>query len=525
MTTIIPQSDLTPFSRAEALAFGFVPRTGTVNLMAHVRYPGFLFRLVTDMQQALACGGVLTTKGSRRQFYFGLDLGRAAADGCIGQQALPTRMSRVAWMSPDRTQVDQQLSGGPSTPGQITVTTRVSILHIPDEDRWSAWNTSASKYIGVVSKADGGYIIDHVGPIAAEETFNVFQVSIPPLVQNFAGWADFATKGTLVNGELQYIDLGSGGAVTLTTAVTSGYITNTVQVPRRAWLSAAEQGYLNQIENSDVKGAYASAYAELKASPENDGFVADEFSFYPTIFGGQMLFNSWEAVSSVFSYGEHKRPASLSPPGLFFAYSAQVFSESRVVSPYGYQPSYDTLTHAMDGNRSCRSRSGRPYARLVAGTFSGGSVTGGDDFSAMDLNPSGATLTNPVLPDGLDRFPLSAIPFVDVKVYQGMKLKASSVFSPLSPMAMPSVAPTDTLDLSLRMNFELGEAGKSLPVGLALPPQGADPVSLQIASGFAKSALESMSGMQRDKFKYLSPFTLFVTKFIVDLDDKVRNSQ
>lgn len=485
-----------PMSRTDAEALGFFRLPQRNTLFAHPRMPGFLFRLVNDLDEAVACGAMTAVGPEYAVSYFGLDLVSTIRAGKVGEFGKPKVFEArpAAGLLPS---YEERTEGASSTRRYG------SVAHVEQELEWTSFGTGG-KYIGVISKADRGLIVDlgmRTGSSALAPTTSATLLMASNVLTRFGSAGDVKWKYGHATSSLP-----------MRLPVVSGYIQRAVPVPKRAFLAHAKPGFIAEIEaNDSIKRAYATAMDELIASAS--GETHDEFRIYPVV----------DDNNSVIRWSVRRRDMM-----------ALTCENGGLDSPFTaiYQDT-DTPangeTSAIQPSEAMRNRVG--VLNLLTSEKSRGGVPcpfwivyhGWDNTGTRAL---GDGLEIGWRQDGLHilkdnaAFALDEINFAKVTMAPNSELSAGTVFGPISPRVRPGPSPSGALDASTRVEDEVRL--RSADFRVQLPNASGTATEQERAAGSSEAALDVRDSEMEWYKPFLSEFANYIMSTVRELDKRAR---
>lgn len=500
----------TKMSGQELLNAGFTKLANYNSLYVHPHWPGFLFKSVDTIAQALQCGGIYLKTGVATTMYFGLDFAFAEKAGKLGEWARPSKISGVVaeGLSP----TFQEYNTGASERLYYTSTVYV--------DRECAWteNEVSGVFVAIISRADRGFILDLRGSPVYPEV-RVTADREPPLATEVQ-WSDPSAADY---GMGKWSKQGSSHtAFGFTVRGVSGYIDNNVAVNARAFIASSKAGFLASMDGADakVKTAYAAAFDAEAASHAADAQVADPISVFPVegAAAGVIKFTTGRrtyarcdglnATGAHVELGVVKRVAVPAPTGGDPWPPTRAFLPAQIASVGAY------VMFASE-----RSRSGMPcpfWIATVQGAYASSFGVGPNPL----VSPDGPLLAaGPV-------FQLDAVPYEEAKVNQAEHLPISACLAALGPRVRPDLTDTSAagfqprvLDLSTRVTDELTFQTLN---GLTTP-SGASADAIQASADSTKSSLDATDAVVQLIEPQLTPFSRFIVSTLRRIEKRARS--
>lgn len=494
---------MTAATSAEMLTMGFVKILGRVTLYRHARYPGFLFKQVPTIEEAIACGGTFVSSEKRNVLTFGYDLAQAVAAGQHGNFGKLSRCRQTVRPEEPSIAYGTNMAYGPS---QVAIRSEFSVRTICDLPIWINAHGVNPLVVGIISKASRGLIVDARGkaiPVGEE-----LASCAPAKVSSYAynGDADYDTLTAARNSAI----LPPG--VSLTECLLSGYISMAIPVKKKEWLLGAKAPLIAKLTAQGVDKSiidrYGPAMDAVAATIPADAMIADELVFHACV----------SADNSV--HFTPKRPACTLKAALPFTsihlgYPGNMYRRAKRMQVAGDPPRYvfgdaptiatmratltDTIT--IPGNRNI---DGIPVPQMKPAATQ---LAAALPIASGELTP--------------DSFALSSVPYAKVKLAEGFEVDVSSVFGAFGPLAGPTrlATPAGVLDLSDRLEQDVGTAivmtsgAKSIPAGTKEENVEAAVEAASIAMSEAAAALSE---------NILLPFTYFVTKTNASIMENVK---
>lgn len=474
---------LSPATASQAASRGFTAIPGATSLFRSTRYPGLLFKVVSSVPEALVAGGICvlgSAAGSTARFcYFGNSARAAAQSSQIGTYMVPTRTTTnaAAELVP---YLRNQFIGRSAAESLITVHQEAST---------STHFVGACLFLAIVTDATEGFILD-VG------TQTTATINTLPEASPISGAPPPGARTVSVKPFHDATNL------RLTLRRASGYIAYRWPVNVRAFIASAKRGFLDAIENEDIRELYAGHYDSVV------GEIPDTAESYgPRFIVSSMSTTAPVSIVAPTSYG-HVGLAS----NLFFVESAynitaeNWFSNPRVGGcSFNAVPICDRGVYFEDGV------SGLHPAWDVQP--SGDTLTG--NAAAQSL--ANSTMTNVYVGTTLDPLALAVSKF---KLSESMLLPASNLFGRMfiAGAPAPNLSPDAVLDLT-----EIPLAPKTVPMSARPFSTSSTDPSVYVAE---TAAADSTAMIQRARLQfcepYLPPFERQVTRFVRIIDARVQ---
>lgn len=396
---------ISPFNDLGLTGAGFVPIAQTVSLYTHQRYPGFLFKKVATLEQALACGGVFLQSTRKNLIYLGLDMERAYHAGKLGQHGVPSKYTRLP---AEQIRAANRYKNNAYPTEEITF--HASFFKLYDEV-WTA-DTGDFSFVGIVTRVDEGFVLDY-RDANVNPTINVAYVRDPITVP----YGEL-TGGNVVGSAGRYVYPSGSDSVSVRTKGCSGYISNNIPVDAVAFLKSARAGFIAAMDaEQEVRDAYDQAYGEYVDAFPSDSLVHDAISWYPVLVTvGGVVTVQWR----------HERPRYAPVQGEL---GTALRRYKTVPTTDPEQKTGETAdSYGMVLVQHSRSYNGIPFPGFKVSILSGTVV--------------------PLVSGVDDPYPLTAVPYADVKVYQGPTIKAAAVWPVIGPKVAPAADAVATLDRS-----------------------------------------------------------------------------
>lgn len=488
--------DFTPMSHAEAAALGFFRIPQRKNLFGHPRLPGFLFRIIASVDEAIACGGLTVVCPSHTVSYFGLDLLAASRAGKIGEFGKPKSFETraAAGLLPSY----EERSEGSSQTRRYG-----SVVYVELETEWTNLGPSG-KYIGIITKADRGLVVD-LGMRSGDNALHPSAQAAVSIANNIL--TEYGSAG-----DVKWKFGNSLSSLPLSLPMVSGYIQRAIPVPKRAFLTRAKPGFIGEIEaNDSIKRAYGAALDELIASAS--GNTHDEFRLYPVT----------DAANRVVKWSVRRRDVMLATQqnGILNQPFTEIYKDTDIPvngNTTAIMPSDTTRsrTGVLTLLTSEKSRGGIPCPFWVAHSVwsVSGTVVYEEGFE-LSTNDNGFY----VFKDD-EAFSLDEVPFAKVMMAPNSELSAGTVLGPVSPRVRPSAAPTGALDASTRVEDEVRFRSANMRVNL--PSTEGTATAQELAAASAEAELDTRAAEVEWMTPFLSEFAAYVVTTVKDLDQRAR---
>lgn len=491
-------NDFKPMSRAEAVALGFFRLPQRNTLFGHPRMPGFLFRLVTTFDEAIACGAMTAVGPAFAVSYFGLDLVSAIRAGKVGEFGKPKVFE---------TRVVERLL--PSYESRAYYTSNVtrrygSIAYVEQELEWTKFG-EGGKYIGIVSKADRGLVVDQ-GLRSGESALAPSVSAEQRLADNIIVSSDYAGNESWKCGH-------SPDPLGLRLPIVSGYVQCAIPVPKRAFLERAKPGFIAEIDANDaIKRAYGSALDDLIAAAT--GNTHDEFRIYPVVDDDNSVVR-WSVRRRDIMLRTQQNGGLDAPfDGMRLDTDVQIGGDRSLITPTESEVSRTGILTLLTSEKS---RNGIPCPFwIVLSPWDGDGRRVLGEGLEIAIGDGGL----PALRDS-KAFVLDEIGFVKVTMAPNSDLPASSVFGPISPRVRPSASPSGALDASTRVEDEVSLRTADLKI--ALPNAGGTATDREQAAGATESALDMRGAELEWITPFLSEFAGYILGTVKDLDKRARS--
>lgn len=501
----------TPYTAATAVTAGFSKLTGTDSLFLHPRFPGFLFKLVTSTDQAITCGGILIRGTTEQVLYFGLDLVRVVKENRLGQYGAPGSFERVPTPGIGLGIVSEHIANAKwkeeACGSRLVQATEV----------WSGTDAAEGSYIGVISRADRGLLVDRSWKSGiAKRSISVPSTS-PGAVQY-----DPAIHMTTENG--YGVPTPAGSSTWLYSNVTNenvnctfelagitGYITNNIVVNKRGFLTAARNKFISEMDaDSKIVAAYAAAYDELIAEIDVNATTVDPFTVYPCggVDGATVTFTaSKREMKSLYSGG------SVYDDRCFFKYrKATLKPADNGVEAAAKALLRKELFMTVVYNHETCSQDAIPYPFWYPTLRNQGYMVAAE----------GMTNGEYAIPWPGEAHRLDAVPYKDVAFFESAKIPAAACYGPLGPRVRPDSNSSAELTLNLigRINAEIGR--KLGTVKSVQAPSFVGDTEQAVAAEAASNQLDAKFDDVKGVIKFMTGIAGFVTTFVNDLDIKAK---
>lgn len=511
----------TPYTKEQALAAGFALLPGTQNesLFLHTRYPGFLFKLVTTLDQCIACGAAMVRTANEQVSYFGLDLVYVVKDGKFGRYGRPgsIRKSRNA------------LSTIALYYGKGNTTDEASTGARFDQET-TQWTDDPvdGKYIGIISRADRGLIVDREWKAGLADVQLVVDVLQDKVYsgnpgQGWVGWSP---------------DL----KATVSLASLSGFISNHIPLVKKRFLQQARAGFLGSIEaDSKIVSAYVKAYDEHLASLGDDEVVTDSMTVFPYSAGqGQpIVFSSERRYQEPWNHGMYysngdeeiadDAQAQASGNGQSPWNMMRVNEVKEITDSNGATTYPETIAYRTADFRGMTVVVSLPHEQTIAGVpypfwvmiGVGSGATADGSIPSKWIGTSGSRRIAAVG----RTFPLDAVPFKGVKMIADAELPSASLYAAFGPRVRPDSLEdaVDVLDLAERVNIEVASV-TGIPALPAAVAPGANDTEREIAAGSLDAKLAEREAATLAACKHLTPMTAFITESVAAITSRARRN-
>lgn len=503
---------LIPYTATSATPAGFSLVPGRNNLFVHSRYPGFLFRLVASIDQAIACGGILVRGNDVQVMHFGLDLISVAKNDTIGSWSRPSAF---------RKEVNDKTS-----PIIYQWETFRKIEYAACDFIASAFERTAAivdgSYIGVISRADRGLIVDFGFKAGIAAVDHVVPVSSRYPTTNPSGrWVDSA------NGSLK---------ISMRLATVSGYISQSIEFDAKKFLAAAQSGFLDAIDAPDsVKSSYRGAYDKMMAAVEGEK-TYDCFDVYPYV----------SASSQSVTFGVTRRRLAAYTFDQTMGYVRDENDSALLINARAGRHHNVMRTTQLDAGATDplseiakrrdalaqRSAWVMPHEQHIHGHHFPLYVPVGFNTPANSVKTGAleGTTFRAVAPGRV--FPLDSVPVVRVELLPGQKLPASSLFAKVGPRVGPALDVKQDDEESIADRIERDIAGAvgtlrapTVPTADANGDGIPTNTELEIEGTKALNSLRSAEEVLRRQTVYLPPMSKFVFDVICGIDAGARGDE
>lgn len=504
---------LLPYTAASAIPAGFSPLPGRKNLFLNSRYPGFLFRLVANVDQAIACGGILIRGNDVQVMHFGLDLISIAKNNALGSWSRPTAFRKE--INDKTVPVVYQW--------QSSQKTEYAVCDFIASAFERTVPIGEGSFIGVISRADRGLIVDsgfkagiatvdHLVPVSSR-----YPTNLPT-----GRWVDPHNDGSL--------------KVSMKLATVSGYISQAIEFDAKKFLAAAKSGFLDAIDAPDsVKSAYDGAYAKMTAVTEGEK-AFDHFDVYPYVsassqsvtFGAARRRLAAYTIDQTFSSARDENDTAL----FVNSCAARYHNVTRVTRLEA--GAVDPLSDLMKRKDALAQRSAWvvPHEQHIHGHHFPLYVPVGFNTPSNSVKTGaleGATY-RAVTPGRA--FSLDSVPVARVELLPGQKLPVSSLFAKLGPRVGPAldVQGGDEVSIADRIELDIAEATGALraptvPTADANGDGVSTNTELEIECAKALNSLRSAEAVLRRQTVYLPPMSKFVFDVMCGIDAGARGDE
>lgn len=251
---------MTPASKTELLAAGFLPYAGSKQNFTHAKFPGMMFRIVATVEDAVAVGGVLCISPNWFQGYMGLNAAMTVGAGNLGKIAMPSTA-----------QVELLTSGFPVTWSHSShgAANSDKVRAFSNDVFATSWEEvelcpSTSVFVGIVTGVDRGYVhlrrTTYSGP-ANLRWYKDFGLTNDPATTKCAHDPKFAAK---LVANLNSVGVTYAGATTIVLPDVAGYCYKRWTVPKAAYFRYAFVQLLDSLKGEDEK--VISKYSEACAA-------------------------------------------------------------------------------------------------------------------------------------------------------------------------------------------------------------------------------------------------------------------
>lgn len=469
---------LTTMTGANALSAGFTAVSGTGTLYTHPRWPGFLFKTVSTIEQAIACGAVYWRNANKEMAYFGLDAEFTFHAEKFGQYGIPTAMTAFPLFT--------------LSPKVITKDANFSALHRSSllfTEKTFGWSSIAhdGQFMGLVSKADRGFVYNTL----VHGTETPPELSIP-----FSADPGFRAvwSGGTVNTHFEADgNANSKGRIFFT----GGYIDCAVKIDKGAYFRAARAPFLADISSAEAREAYSKAFSSFLTTPQASGVTTDTVRLFAYWDTNRLVFSQTEKLSdSVVANGSAR-------------WSVPPADNSVIVGDAASE-----IVRARLRMRNNRSVNGMPVAQIRYSDLSG--------LSPIQAAEAALGLGYRQTPPG-GSFNLDSLPFKKVKMATGQLIGSATLFARVSPKVKPASGATDVLDHNAILEAEMARFERA--VALLVPPaEGASPEAK--AEQVAKAADDLKLAVKDYKriLPMLHPMNAMLQSAVAYMDEYVATS-
>jgi len=515
-----------PMAQALRTSLGFVSVTfggnASTSLYTNPRYPGFLFKAVDTIAQALAAGGVLmhapTSVHKRSLMYLGLTFERTYHAGKLGEFGRYASFTgtpvREIQQPPSKMPILETVQDGSKS---IDWANLLITPHTTD------WTDLGGEYhfIAVVSRADEGFLLDHhvryVDPIAEPA------VAMEVLINREDQYLYSTGVAPTGNETKEVICWRDTVKLTQYVPSLSGYIAVNVPFDKKTWMNQNRAYYNQQLVtdgvDQDAIDIYMDAYDATMATMTGSSY--DAFVLYP-----QAVMDTSQTVEIIASVNwtpkkkiREKRTSNPNYP------SNSVGGAYRIGGP---TTSLNMTLGAQEmGNiyqlpwEISFDSKPMPFYRLVQ---SGGDAQIGEELSQSTEfwpNQNGVRAqSHPMDVPSSNAFSLASVPYVDVRLFAKETIKASTLFGPISPLVRPAATPAGTLDLSTRMDREFEPAVRRENSNVSVDQTDGTTTGATVAKN------RSITSRRRLEYMTLltsvSPFAAFIGTLSTQLDVKAQ---
>lgn len=259
---------MTPASKTQLAAAGFVPYAGSKQNFTHAKFPGMMFRVVSTIEDAVAVGGVLCISTDWFQGYMGLNASMAVGSGNLGKIAMPSTA-----------QTELLTTGFPVTWSHSSAgaTNTDKVRAFSNDVFATSWEAvelcpDSSVFVGIVTGVDRGYVHLRrtVYATAASRWNKDFSLTNDPATTKCAHDPKFAAKLTA---NLNTVGVTYGGATIVMLPDVAGYCYKRWTLPKAAYFRHAFAQLLDSLKGEDEKviSKYSEACAaELELMKDTD---------------------------------------------------------------------------------------------------------------------------------------------------------------------------------------------------------------------------------------------------------------
>lgn len=509
----------TAYTKAEAIAAGFVALGGTESLLIHARYPGFLFKVIETVNQAISCGGLLYRGADEQILYAGLDLLYVAKTDRVGCYARPASVEK----SPNL--LCEPIAGDYTSGANLrsyTIPARFDVKEM-------GWTTASDgKFIGVITRADRGLIVDRGFKVGIPIRSVTAKLATSTPRYSSSGPADGSWTDYNISGDTSH-------AIEFQLATVSGYWSNHIPLLKKKYLELAKTKYMESIDaDSKIVKAYERAYTEHVASLSVTDAIIDQFTVYPHV----------GASDTKVRFTAHRRdptPYQIGAQGLGDNIVASYVTQQKLWMFGSLRP----VQQITASNGSLQWPASEPLdlvaARAATVVFSGphdqsiggfccphwlinamGTVDNVSEQTLQALTPRDGTSAR--LPAQEPVFTLDAVPCEKVEMLPGQILPASAVFSVFGPRVMPDSKQNaaGSLDVSGRIEAEIASVlgNASLPGA----PTGVNDTEREASAAAADSRLAARETAILAGVKHLTPFAAFIAETVAAIDGRARRA-
>lgn len=487
---------------------GFTLVLDRTTLYTHKRYPGFMFKIVTDIDQAMACGGVMHFSSKRRVMTLGYDMFQANAAGQLGNYGRFSALKRTVRKDAATITYATNFNYAPGVGAfRREYSTRLEAIT-------PVWNATTHAtdvyYVGVITKASRGIIVDRRSLSATGADLNTSLTMV-----KLAGYTYVGDAGYQILDSPLISDIVVAG-MTLTEPEVMGYIAMGITVKKRTWLEAAKPKFIEGLVAEGVddeiiarhEAAFDAEIAEIGAA----AVVPDELVFHVANSASNTVhFTHVRPVSGVrILAGQNAGTGSATGATL------QAFTAPNVVGEPGYVGTNADAT---------------AQAALRAGVISQLVNIGGNRNVGGVPVPQVLTRDTPldnflIIPTGAanaSAFRLTSVPYESVSLAVGQDFPASQIFGAFGPKVGPRLLtpPAGVLDLKNRIEVDLG-VSSTLAGGVSAFPGGtAEEDAESVGDKIYKAIGEATNDLEEAKIGLL-PFTYFVAKTSNDIVQRVK---
>lgn len=511
----------TPFNAITAVQAGFVKLADANLLYVHVRYPGFLFRLIESEAEAENCGAIYIENTDYSCMHFGFDLIAAARVDRLGEWGKPTSVSHAPVPHGLKPSFDVYESGRKWRHSVVS-----SVISEKSAD-WTA-NSLDYQFMGVISKADRGFILDFGKRPKADGRVPLgysaqIPLTYPQGVKPFSaddGGSNQTNSmydgGPTPLGLATTIVFAQNRGITFRPAMVSGFITNNVAVKAKQFILTAKPGFLAGMDaDSKVVSAYSQALDAIASGYPEGALIADEFTVYPTLApGADIVLFTTERREYGFGSGNN---GGRGDPLRMRKYSAVDWPTVGGIPPSSVTPS-DAQLNSVGYIISLKHEiSDEGMARPF--------------FIMMDLpTADGFPRVNPVDAVGTDwlaaqaGYPLDQVPYDKVELYQLDPIPAGSCYSTFGPRVGPLPQAEGSAPRVLKLNTKVERE-----LGLILdseyrpkPVEGSNPTEQAASVAAVEVALDVKYESYKDLVPNLTGFTRFIVNLVNEMDKTAR---